>query len=41
MSTNDQKFVLTSGLFLKGVHKSSHFDVFSFSLHQDLLHGNQ
>ena len=28
-------FVLISGLFLKRVHKSTHFDVFSFSVHSD------
>ena len=32
-------FVLKSGLFPEGVHKSMHFDVYNLSLHHDLLHG--
>ena len=32
-------FVIKSGLFPEGVHRSTHFDVYSLSLHQDLLHG--
>ena len=33
-------FVPKSGLIPKGAHKYMYFNVYSLSLHQDLLHGD-